>query len=192
MIPTFIGYGAVFTGTILEGEIALIIAGIAVRRGILDVLPTFIIAFLGAYAGDLIWFFMGRYRGHYLIKIWPWLRKMLDGKLGKLVHQHFNLISFGMRFMYGLRSAVPLLLGMSKIETKRFVLWNGLGVFVWTSVTFYLGYFFGGILSPYFKSLKRYEHRLMLIALGIIIIVTLFERIVRFFMDRYAYAENGD
>jgi len=39
---------------------------------------------------------------------------------------------FGFRFLYGLRTVAPMVLGASRIPPFRFLLWNLLGAFTWT------------------------------------------------------------
>ena len=83
---THYGYWAVAVGCLLEGETLLILAGIAARRGLLE-LP-WVLA-VGACAGalsDVAFFAVGRWRGRAVLARWPKLesyRNRLDAGLSR-------------------------------------------------------------------------------------------------------------
>ena len=54
------GYFALFLGTFFEGETILVLAGFLAFRGYMDLKLVMIVAFLGSYAGDQLWYFLGR------------------------------------------------------------------------------------------------------------------------------------
>ena len=65
------GYLAVAVGTFLEGETVLLLAGAAASRGHLA-LPTVIgVATLASFAGDQLFFLLGRRHGSRLLARWP-------------------------------------------------------------------------------------------------------------------------
>ena len=47
--------------------------------------------------------------------------------------QHQNLLILGFRFLYGLRSVTPFVIGMSGISWLRFALLNVIGAGIWAS-----------------------------------------------------------
>lgn len=51
------GYLALFIGTFLEGETILVLAGIAAAHDFLDLKTVIIVAFIGSYCGDQLWYF---------------------------------------------------------------------------------------------------------------------------------------
>ena len=57
------GYFALFLGTFFEGETILVLAGFLAFRGYMDLKLVMIVAFLGSYAGDQLWYFLGRKHG---------------------------------------------------------------------------------------------------------------------------------
>jgi hypothetical protein len=57
------GYFALFLGTFFEGETILVLAGFLAFRGYMDINLVVVVAFFGSYAGDQLWYFMGRKHG---------------------------------------------------------------------------------------------------------------------------------
>jgi membrane protein DedA with SNARE-associated domain len=65
------GYLAVFVGTFLEGETILVMAGFFAERGYMDIFIVALVAALGAYAGHVFWFWLGRRYGVRLLDRFP-------------------------------------------------------------------------------------------------------------------------
>ena len=61
------GYFALFLGTFFEGETILVLAGFLAFRGYMDINMVVLVAFFGSYAGDQLWYFMGRRHGRKLL-----------------------------------------------------------------------------------------------------------------------------
>jgi hypothetical protein len=74
-----------------------------------------------------------------------------------LIHKHQVLLILGFRFLYGLRTVTPLVLGASRIAPLRFLILNMLGALAWTIVIGIMGYLFGHTLEVIIGDVKRYE-----------------------------------
>ena len=61
------GYLALFIGTFFEGETILVLAGFLAFRGYMDINLVVVVAFCGSYAGDQLWYFLGRKHGRKLL-----------------------------------------------------------------------------------------------------------------------------
>ena len=61
------GYFALFLGTFFEGETILVLAGFLAFRGYMDINLVVVVAFFGSYAGDQLWYFLGRKHGRKLL-----------------------------------------------------------------------------------------------------------------------------
>ena len=57
------GYWALLVGTFFEGETILIIGGITAHLGYLELPIVILIAFIGSFSGDQLYFFIGRMKG---------------------------------------------------------------------------------------------------------------------------------
>ncbi|WP_157994630.1 DedA family protein [Peristeroidobacter agariperforans] len=108
------GYLAVFVGSLAEGESMLLLGGFAAHRGYLELPWVIVTAFVAGVVSDQIYFQLGRRYGARILMRRPKLRAKIDVAL-RLVEQRGTLIVLGMRFMWGLRIALPMAIGMSGI-----------------------------------------------------------------------------
>jgi membrane protein DedA with SNARE-associated domain len=169
LISTY-GYAAITIGTFLEGETILILGGLAAYRGYLKLPWVLVSAFLGTLLGDQLYFYIGRAKGQSILeKRRNWKSK--SEKVFSLLNKHQVLLILGFRFLYGLRTVTPIVLGASRIAPVRFLILNILGAFTWTIVIGVMGYMFGHTLEVIIGDVKRYELWLFigLAALGVII-----------------------
>ncbi|MEP7099365.1 MAG: DedA family protein [Burkholderiales bacterium] len=150
------GYGAVFAGSLLEGETILLLAGAAAHKGYLSFAGVVALAFCGGTLGDQILFAVGRRYGTLLLARHPRLATRAEPVKG-LIRRHQNGLIVGVRFMYGLRLIGPLVIGMSEVSARRFVLLNLLGAAIWAPLVVGAGYLFGHALSWLFAGIQRFE-----------------------------------
>jgi membrane protein DedA with SNARE-associated domain len=154
------GYFAVFVGALLEGETVLIMAGFAAHRGLLLLPPIIAVAAAGGFLGDQLFFTLGRLRGRQMLTRFPTLTRQTD-RVDALLHRHSTWLIIGVRFMYGLRIAGPLLLGMSRVSHLKFALLNALGAALWAAVVTGAGYVFGQAVELMLQDARRYEIELL-------------------------------
>ncbi|HNQ03978.1 MAG TPA: DedA family protein [Thiobacillaceae bacterium] len=163
------GLWAVFAGSVLEGESVLLVAGYAAHRGYLDFAAVVSVAGLGAMLGDQAWFWLGRRHGRWLLARRPGLAARMRTALG-LIARYPATAVLAMRFAWGLRSALPVAVGMSRLHAGHFLLLNLLSALLWAPLVAGLGWAFGSLISRYDAHLHRYEHWLAggLIALALL------------------------
>jgi membrane protein DedA with SNARE-associated domain len=169
LIATY-GYPAIAIGTFFEGEIILVLAGFAAHRGYLNLLVVIVCAFLGTLCGDQFYFHLGRLKGtKFLDKRPQW--KSRSARVFSLLHKHQLLLVLGFRFVYGLRTITPFLLGTSGISSFRFFIWNSLGACAWSILIGVSGYMFGHVFELLIGDIERYELYLFiaLAMLGVIV-----------------------
>ncbi len=160
LIGTY-GYLLLFFGTLLEGETVLIAAGFAAHRGLLDLPWVIFLAFLGGLAGDESYFFLGRLKGKLFLEKHPgWSSRA--HKVETLLERYHTLVIVGFRFMYGLRTVTPFVIGLSAIPTKRFLVLNAIGGFVWACLVGLAGFLFGAVVETLFGDVRRYDHWIIL------------------------------
>jgi len=150
------GYAAIFIGTFLEGETILVIAGFLAHRGYLELGWVIAWAFFGTYAGDQLFFYIGRSRGMALLDKRPHWR-LRSQRVFDLLERHQVLVILGFRFLYGLRTVTPFLIGMSGVRPLRYLILNGLGALVWAIAVGGLGFVLGQALELFLQHIKRYE-----------------------------------
>ncbi len=160
------GYLAVFVGTLLEGETVMLMAGFAAHQRYLELPLVIVVAFAGGLLGDQCLFALGRWRGAQLLARFPGLQEPA-ARASRLLERHETPIIFGVRFMYGLRTAGPLAIGMSRVTVPRFVVLNALGAAVWATLFSVIGYAFGQGAERLLGTVREYEKG-ALIALAVL------------------------
>ncbi len=150
------GYWAVLIGTFAEGETVLVLGGFAAHRGYL-VLPWVILAaFVGSLMGDQLFFYLGRKHTQWVLARRPLWKARVD-RAHQLLERFRTLLILGFRFMYGLRTIIPFLIGMSSVSTKKFIILDVIAAFVWAVAVGTGGYLFGNILEIILGDIKHYE-----------------------------------
>ena len=150
------GYLAVFVGAFLEGETVLALAGLAASRGYLDFYTVAVVALVAGFAGDQLYFFLGRSNGSRILARFPDAQARAHRFDELLSRWHAPLI-VAIRFMYGFRIVGPILLGMGRVPAWKFMVWNLLGAAIWAPLIAGIGYAFGSVLKSVLSDMQRYE-----------------------------------
>lgn len=136
------GYWVLFMGALLEGETVVILGGMSARLGLLDWRWVLGVAVCGAFAGDQSLFWIGRGRGEAVAARLPRLAAF-SGRANRLIARYPNALVLGLRFAYGLRTPLPILIGASGYSPVRFALLDAIGVMAWAGTMCAVGWFFG-------------------------------------------------
>ena len=150
------GYFAVFVGAFLEGETVLALSGLAAFRGYLDFRLVVLVAAIAGFAGDQVYFYLGRRHGARLLARFPEAHARALRLDAMLARWHAPLI-VAVRFMYGFRIAGPILLGMGRVPAWKFVFFNLLGAAIWAPVVVGFGLVLGSIVDALLEDAARYE-----------------------------------
>lgn len=155
-IVTHYGYIGILLGTFLEGETILVIAGFLAHRGYLELPFVIAAAFAGTLAGDQLYFYIGRIKGKEFIDSKPSWKSKTD-RVFKLLDKYHTLFILGFRFLYGIRTVAPFVLGASGISPIRYLALNLCGALIWAIVIGMLGYYFGHAIEMLLGEIKQYE-----------------------------------
>ena len=150
------GYLMIFFGTLVEGETLLMLGGYFAHSGYLHLGGVIATAFVGAVCGDQIFFHIGRNHATRLFQRFP----RLHDKVLIAVHRaerHQNLVVLGMRFLWGLRIALPLAMGMTRMNGQKFFWLNLVSAAVWAALFASLGYGTSSLIHQLVDDLHRYE-----------------------------------
>lgn len=160
------GYVILFFWGILEGELGLIFAGLAVHDGKMTMLLAIFIAGLGGFVGDQIYFYVGRFNRRMIQEEFASQRRKFA--LAHLLLKKYGWpIIFLQRYMYGMRTIIPMSIGTTRYSALKFAVINLLSAWVWASITIVLTWIFGEeifIVLDWFRS-----HPYLLIPLAIVI-----------------------
>ena len=146
-------FGVVFceTGLVvtpfLPGDSLLFAAGTLAGAGILDPLLLAGVLMAAAVLGDAANYALGRYVG----------RRVLDGRLGRFVparhlerteafyRRHGGKTIILARFIPFVRTFAPFVAGLSRMDPRRFFVFNAAGAALWVGAFVAAGYFFGSV-----------------------------------------------
>jgi membrane protein DedA with SNARE-associated domain len=158
------GYLAVVAGTALEGETILVAAGALAHRGDLSLPLVMLCAFAGSVAGDQLWFYLGRRYGEPFLEKRPAWKQRAQGAQRYLL-RFGDAFVVGFRFMIGVRTVTPALLGSSGFSARRFAALNVLGGALWSVTVGGAGYVLGAALAKLLARAAKLEE---LLALGLV------------------------
>ncbi|MBZ7954351.1 DedA family protein [Campylobacter sp. W0018] len=175
------GYLILFCWSILEGELGLILAGVAAHDGKMDVILAIFVAGLGGFVGDQIYFYIGRYNKKYI-------QKKLRSQRRKFAVAHLLLQRFGwpiifiQRYMYGFRTIIPMSIGITRYSSKKFAIINLLSAWIWATITILLAWYFGSLIQTFLHWSKEWIKEYWYLAAIIVIaflsgIIFIFKRI---------------
>ena len=155
LVETY-GYKIVFISALFEGEVVLVLAGLAVFAGYLTISGVFLAAIIGAIVGDTSWFLLGKYKGEVLVAKWSFFSRKVN-KSKSLPKKRSEVLILVMRFIYGFRTIIPFVLGISKFKTSKFLIFNLVSAFVWVIIIGTSGYIFGSIIETLLGKIKYSE-----------------------------------
>jgi membrane protein DedA with SNARE-associated domain len=164
------GYWLLAADSLLEGETVLVLAGFAAHLGYLYLLAVLGIAALAGFLGDQFYFWLGRRHGPAVLARWPSIARRSD-RIYRLIHRYPAAVVIGIRFVYGLRIAGPVVIGMSPISSYRFCWLNALGAVLWACLVAGIGWVFGQAAELALGEIRNYEMWLLLglAAAGVIV-----------------------
>jgi membrane protein DedA with SNARE-associated domain len=150
------GYLLIFLGTFVEGESLLMLGGYFAHRGYLELGGVIATSFVAAMCGDQLFFHLGRSHAKGLLARFPRLRDKVNLALAR-VEQHQVKVVLSMRFLWGLRIALPVALGLTRMPARKFFWLNLLSAAVWSSVFALIGFGASRVVARIVEDLHHYE-----------------------------------
>lgn len=150
------GYPALILGLLLEGETVVVLAAFMAHRGYFNLPTVILIAWLVSFASDQFFFWLGWLKGSQILETHPdWQPRVERAK--SMLGRNSDLLFLSIRFMYGLRTILPFVIGMSKYDPKRFALLNLIGSLLWALAFGLAGKLIGRIMSSIFEDMRENE-----------------------------------
>ncbi len=143
------GYLALALGTFLEGETAILVASSLVYSGVFSGPETIFFGFLGSFISDWLYFMIGRLNGNYFVERRPALKARIE-PVHRFFETHRLQILLSYRFLYGFRTILPLMIGLTGVRLSHFLGYSVFAGLLWASVVGTVGYFAGELfhLTP--------------------------------------------
>lgn len=187
----FIVYLTLFLGSLVEGEsIVLICSALAYKYEVISLPALIFLAFLGSMTADQTLFFVGRTYGPRLLeRRESW--KNASKRVFHHLHRHSTLFIISFRFIYGVRTISPIVIGAAGVSVKRFATLNVFAAFLWALIScvggYLLGYFFADSIEGFIKNIEKYQKY---IALGIVAIIAIISFYI--YLKKRRGGKNGD
>lgn len=127
------GYIILFLYSLGGGMVALIAAGVLSYGGHMDLSISILVAFVANTLGDLALFYMSRYNKSQMM---PYLRKhrrkMALSHI--LMKKYGDKIIFIQKFIYGIKTLIPIVIGFTKYSAFKFNILNAVSALLWSLI----------------------------------------------------------
>lgn len=113
---------------------------------------------LACVVGDVIWFYLGRYRGNQVLNLLCRISLEPDSCVRRTQNAFTQYGWKGIvvaKFLPGLSTMAPPIAGMSGMNAGRFLIVDGLGSILYGGVFIYLGYFFSNQIQKIETSISN-------------------------------------
>ena len=127
------GYIILFLYSLGGGMVALIAAGVLSYSGNMDITVSIIVAFVANAIGDSLLFYMSRYNKAQMM---PYIKKHRR-KLALshiLMKKYGDKIIFFQKFIYGIKTLIPIAIGFTKYPAFKFNVLNVISAALWSLI----------------------------------------------------------
>jgi len=170
------GLWAVFFGTMIEGDLTLLFAGVLARAGLFSLQEALLVGVAGGFVGDSLSYFIGaRFRNRArTLNIFLRARARIE----KLMSRFGILSVFIVKYVYGLRTASAIFWGLAHFGFVKFALLTLVSCAVWVGILGGLGFTFATGVEKLIGDLHRIQIALLVIIVVVVIayIISRFER----------------
>ncbi|QEK38507.1 DedA family protein [Candidatus Cytomitobacter primus] len=179
------GYWIVLFGSMIEGESIVLTAGMLSAHGILSFYKICILSFIGTCIADQLLYNFGYYIGPGFLEKWKVSRKLFH-KLKPIAIKYQNAYILSFRFIYGIRIISPILIGIIKIDPRKYMILNVIASLIWAVVSCAIGYLIGSFTKTLDFNLKY----LMISGTALIIILILISKCISSYILRKNHINN--
>lgn len=164
------GYIILFAWSILEGETGLFMAGLLSANGSMFLLLAIFIAGLGGFVGDQLYFYIGRFNKKHV-------HKKFKTQRSKFALAHLLLKKYGwplifvQRYMYGMRTIIPISIGLTRYNAKMFAFINILSAWIWAAITILPVWYFGEEILILLKVAKAHWYYALPLLIAVLYIL---------------------
>ena len=159
------GYIILFVWSIFEGETGLVMAGVLSHTGDMNLWLAILVAALGGFIGDQIYFYLGRLNKKWVLKEFKAHRRKF-AKARLLLRKYGGWVIFVQRFIYGMRTIIPMTIGLSGYDAKKFAIINFFSAIIWASLTIIPSYYFGEEILKILEWLKDHFYIAIIFVIG--------------------------
>ena len=130
----------------LPGESLLLTSGTLAGAGVLHIAVLWPLLVVAAFLGDVVNYLIGRWLGrHLLSKPRKYLKPEHVHEAHEFYEQHGGLAIVACRFLPIVRTLVPFVAGVTRMEFHRYLAFAALAAVLWVTIFLGAGYLFGNI-----------------------------------------------
>ena len=124
-----------FVGIIVPGSTIVVVAGVLSAQGFFDIGDMIWFVASGAIIGDNVSYYLGRHANQFFKKENKFFKLSHVRKGERIFEKHGNKSVFLGRFIGPIRSIVPFIAGLSKMNYWTFLFWNVTSAVLWSAST---------------------------------------------------------
>ena len=149
------GYLILFLYTLGGGMIALIAAGMLSFAGKMDITLCIVVATVSNFIGDMILFWLARYNKK---EFAPFIKKQRRNlALSQILFKKYgDRIILIQKFIYGLKTLIPIAIGLTKYSFTKFGILNAVSSLVWSLIIGLVSYFASDFVMQIYEKAKIY------------------------------------
>jgi membrane protein DedA with SNARE-associated domain len=165
----------------VEADVVPVLAGVAAHRGFFEPILGIMTSSSGAFAGDFLWFLLGRHAAIQRSKLFLRIRpkaEILFQRVGSWQIPASHVI-------YGTRVATMIFMGGRGVSFGRFALVDGLACLILTTILFSLGFGLSASASVILVNVRRVEIDLLATVILCGLLFTLLKKLRRHLLSDY-------
>lgn len=164
------GYIILFFYSLGGGMVAIIAAGVLSYAGKMDLHTSIVVAFVANALGDSLLFYMSKYNKTMLMPyVQKHRRKLALSQV--LMKKYGDKIIFFQKFVYGIKTLIPIAIGLTKYPALKFNILNTISAAIWAFLLGYLSYYFGSALTRFVSYFSIYPWLAPFIVFSLIVLL---------------------
>ncbi|PUE63707.1 DedA family protein [Arcobacter caeni] len=159
------GYLALFLYSFGGGFVGLVFAGVLSYSGDLNIYISILVAGISNFLGDQFLFYLARKNKNYAKDMMKkYGRKIALAHL--MMRKYGSFVVFIQKYIYGIKTLIPLAMGLTKYSALKFSIFNGFATVIWACIVGYLSFTAGEYILSLGDDFKY-------VGLGIILVIIL-------------------
>ena len=146
---TTYGYWFLFLYSLGGGFIGLVVASVFAYEGSLNIELVILVAFVSNFLGDNLLVYMAKYqRKDFQVYLQKHTRKIAVCRLW--IRKYEYTIMFFQKYIYGIKTVIPIAIGLSNYNLKKFIVLNFFASAIWAIALGYIGYYSSSYILHFF------------------------------------------
>jgi len=150
-----IGYFLLFIYSFGGGFIGLATAAVFATLGKMDLITSILLAGTANFIGSTMLFYFARNSKAEAMNFLKKHRRKL-ALVHLMMRRHGSMVLFIQKFLYGIKTLVPLAAGLTKYRAFKFISINLAASFFWALATGVIAYFSGSVILSSLRSTESY------------------------------------